>query len=215
MSVTRNRAARRRIVSARAVLRRTGRFARGRRPAIARWGAVSISRAAPGRHLALEAAPRIAHALIEMRLSHQVQYAICGAFDLAYNGQGSPVQIRVISERQGIPGRYLEQIFQRLRRAGLVTSKRGPGGGYSLSRSPERISLLEIVEAMEGPLDEAMRMQAPEAGGSVRFRPEFVWPTLARRIGRSLDEISLEALCGSAAKAAVERAEGDPPMYFI
>jgi Rrf2 family protein len=144
-----------------------------------------------------------------------VQYAICGAFDLAYNGQGSPVQIRVISERQGIPGRYLEQIFQRLRRAGLVTSKRGPGGGYSLARSPARISLLEIVEAMEGPLDQALRMKAADAGRSARYRPDFLWANLAGRFARNLDEISLETLCGSAAKSAVERAEGDPPMYFI
>jgi DNA-binding IscR family transcriptional regulator len=71
-----------------------------------------------------------------VRFSLQVQYAICGVFDIAYNGEGAPVQIRVISERQGVPARYLEQIFQRLRRAGLVTSKRGPGGGYTLGEAP-------------------------------------------------------------------------------
>jgi len=150
-----------------------------------------------------------------MRLSHQVQYAICGAFDLAYNGEGSPVQVRVISERQGIPSRYLEQIFQSLRRAGLVTSKRGPGGGYMLSRSPARISLLEIVEAVEGPLADAFGMEAPDTPGSAKYRPDFLWASLADRVGRSLEETSLEALCGAAARAEVERAQGDPPMYFI
>jgi len=150
-----------------------------------------------------------------MRLSHQVQYAICGAFDLAYNGQGSPVQIRVISERQGIPGRYLEQIFQSLRRAGLVTSKRGPGGGYTLARSPARISLLEIVEAVEGPIGEALEMKPPDTPGPAAYRPDFLWETLADRFGRTLDGTSLEALCTAAARAEVERAEGDPPMYFI
>lgn len=150
-----------------------------------------------------------------MRLSHQVQYAICGAFDLAYNGQGSPVQIRVISDRQGIPGRYLEQIFQVLRRAGLVTSKRGPGGGYTLSRSPARISLREIVEAVEGPLAEALAMKPPDTPASAKFRPDFLWDSLAERFGRILEETSLEALCAAAARAEVERAEGDPPMYFI
>ena len=95
-----------------------------------------------------------------MRFSHQVQYAICGVFDLAYNGRGEPVQIRVISERQAIPGRYLEQIFQRLRRAGLVTSKRGPGGGYTLSRSPARITLRDVVEAVEGPFADTLQMKA-------------------------------------------------------
>jgi Rrf2 family protein len=127
-----------------------------------------------------------------MRLSHQVQYAICGAFDLAYNGRGAPVQIRVISERQAIPSRYLEQIFQRLRRAGLVTSKRGPGGGYTLSRSPARISLREVVEAVEGPVADALRMKPPPAADATPFRPAFLWPRRRRtRRGGSADVLHL------------------------
>jgi Rrf2 family protein len=150
-----------------------------------------------------------------MRLSHQVQYAICGVFDIAYNGHGEPVQIRVISERQAIPGRYLEQIFQRLRRAGLVTSKRGPGGGYRLSRSPDRITLREIVEAVEGPVAESMRMKAAPHGATAPHRPDFLWAQLADRLGGVLDDTSLELLCGAAARADVERVEAEPPMYFI
>jgi len=150
-----------------------------------------------------------------MRLSHQVQYAICGAFDLAYNGQGQPVQIRVISQRQAIPGRYLEQIFQRLRRAGLVSSKRGPGGGYTLSRSPAHISLRDVVEAVEGPLADALRMKPAPVGEKPAYRPEFLWAQLADRFSSVLDETSLETLCSAAARADVERAEGDLPMYFI
>ena len=84
-----------------------------------------------------------------MRLSLQVHYAICGIFDLAYNGQGELVQVRVIGERQGIPTRYLEQIFQRLRKADLIIGKRGPGGGYTLARPPAKITLCEVVEAVE------------------------------------------------------------------
>src|SRR5215475_16210480 len=93
-----------------------------------------------------------------VRFSLQVQYAICGVFDLAYNGHGEPVQIRVISERQGIPARYLEQIFGRLRRNDIVTSKRGPGGGYTLARTANSITLREVLEAVEGPLDESVAM---------------------------------------------------------
>jgi len=150
-----------------------------------------------------------------MRLSRQVQYAICGVFDLAYNGCGEPVQIRVISERQAIPSRYLEQIFQRLRRAGLVSSKRGPGGGYTLSRSPARISLREVVEAVEGPVADALQMKPAPESQVPAYRPDFLWPMLADRFGSVLDETSLEALCGAAVRADVERAEMDPPMYFI
>jgi Rrf2 family protein len=150
-----------------------------------------------------------------MRFSHQVQYAVCGVFDLAYNGRGEPVQIRVISERQAIPSRYLEQIFQRLRRAGLVTSKRGPGGGYSLSRSPDRITLRDVVEAVEGPLADTLRMRAAPPRRPTPYRPDFLWAMLAERFGDVLDETSLEILCGAAARARVERAPGEPPMYFI
>lgn len=148
-----------------------------------------------------------------MRFSLQVQYAVCGVFDLAYNGQGEPVQVRVISERQAIPARYLEQIFQRLRRAELVTSKRGPGGGYTLARPPAEITLREVVEAVEGPLD---AMADGEAGlPPSPLRPDFLWRDLAERVGGVLAELTLEDVCREAARADVERAHPDAPMYFI
>jgi Rrf2 family iron-sulfur cluster assembly transcriptional regulator len=96
-----------------------------------------------------------------MRFSQQAQYAICGMFDLAYNGESLPVQVRVIGDRQRIPARYLEQIFQRLRKAELVRGKRGPGGGYVLARPASAITLRHIVEAVEGPLAEGLASGAP------------------------------------------------------
>jgi Rrf2 family protein len=142
-----------------------------------------------------------------MRFSLQAQYAICGVFDLAYNGRGEPVQVRVIGDRQKIPVRYLEQIFQRLRRANIVASKRGPGGGYTLARGPAEISLREVVEGVEGPL-------SLEPGES-SFGPDFLWPELADRFARALEQTSLEGLCREAARAEVQRAHPDAPMYFI
>jgi len=120
-----------------------------------------------------------------MRLSHQVQYAICGAFDLAYNGQGAPVRIREIALRQGVPARYLEQIFQRLRRAGLVTSKRGPGGGYQLARPAAEITLRNVVEAVEGPLAEGLTGDGNRA--RTPFRPDFLWPALGEGLAALLE----------------------------
>jgi Rrf2 family protein len=149
-----------------------------------------------------------------MKVSLQVQYAVCGVFDLAYNGQGQPVQIRVIGERQVIPVRYLEQIFQRLRREGIVASKRGPGGGYTLARPPARISLRQIVEAVEGPIGVAVALPAA-AGARRSLRPDFLWPDLAERWASVLGETSLEQLCRDAARAEVERAHPGAPMYFI
>lgn len=149
-----------------------------------------------------------------MKFSLQVQYAICGVFDLAYNGRGDPVQVRVIADRQTIPTRYLEQIFRRLRQAEIVTSKRGPGGGYSLARPPREITLRDVIEAVEGPLERALEMDAVEASPN-RLRPTFLWGDLAERLGAALAETTLEALCREAARADVERAHPDAPMYFI
>jgi len=150
-----------------------------------------------------------------VRLALQVQYAICGVFDLAYNGQGAPVRIREIGARQGIPARYLEQIFQRLRRAGLVASKRGPGGGYLLALPAAEITLRDVVEAVEGPLAEGLAGEGRGREARTPFRPDFLWPTLGRRLAALLDATTLESLCHDAARASVERVASPAPMYFI
>jgi Rrf2 family protein len=150
-----------------------------------------------------------------VRLALRARYAICGIFDVAYNGQGEPVGLRGISERQAIPARYLEQIFQRLRRAGLVASRRGPGGGYVLARPPAEITLRDVVEAVEGPLAQRLVPGPPRGAAAAAYRPEFLWPTLAQGVADLLDRLSLETLCGDAARASVERATPPPPMYFI
>ena len=150
-----------------------------------------------------------------VRLALRAHYAICGVFDVAYNGQGEPVGIRAISERQAIPARYLEQIFQRLRKAGLVASRRGPGGGYVLARPAAAITLREVVEAVEGPLAGAVSPGPPASAAQTPYRPDFLWPELATGVAGLLAQVSLESLCRDASRARVERAEPPAPMYFI
>lgn len=153
-----------------------------------------------------------------MRWSLQVQYGVYAMFDLAYNGREAPVQVRVIGDRQTIPTRYLEQIFQRLRRARLVEGKRGPGGGYRLARSPGEITLLDVIEAIEGPLARGL---VPEAegrgrrGGAGGFRPDFLWEGVADGVARVLAATTLEQLCREAARRAVRRADADSHTYVI
>lgn len=149
-----------------------------------------------------------------MRFSRQFHYAVCGLFDLAYNGLGQPVQVRVMSDRQQIPSRYLEQIFQRLRRAGLVTGKRGPGGGYRLARAPIDISLRDVLVAVEGPLGESLTAGDPDGSGAAG-RPEFLWDDLAGRFSDVLDSISLADLCQRAAKEGVPRLSSPAQDYQI
>lgn len=136
-------------------------------------------------------------------------------FDLAYNGREVPVQVRVIGERQAIPARYLEQIFQRLRRAKLVRGKRGPGGGYTLAREPGDITLRDVVEAIEGPLAESLVPSPDGLEGDAGHRPAFLWEALAERVGDGLSATTLEDLCRQAARRAVERADADSRTWVI
>ncbi len=141
-----------------------------------------------------------------MRLSRQVQYALCGIFDLAYNGAGGPVRVQTIGERHRIPYRFLEQIFQRLRRAGLVSGKRGPGGGYVLTRRPEEINLCEVLEAIEGPLRKGpLAVEGDEDWPATAHRPDFLWDSIAERTARMLSEIAIADICREAARRSIER----------
>ena len=87
-----------------------------------------------------------------MRLSTKGRYAVMAMTDLALNGQGRPISLADISERQQISLSYLEQLFARLRKAGLVRSARGPGGGYMLARPAERLFVSEVVLAVDEPI---------------------------------------------------------------
>ena len=150
-----------------------------------------------------------------MRLSQQAQYAICGMFDLAYGAARSPVQVRVIGERQRIPERFLEQIFQRLRKAELVRGKRGPGGGYVLARPASEITLRDILEAVDGPLAAGFaRGPAPHDRRSP-YRPSFLWRQLATQIEDLFEGCTLEQLCQRAAGANVKRPGPDGLDYVI
>lgn len=84
-----------------------------------------------------------------MRLSNRSIYGLRALVDLAYHGSEDPVQVREIAGRAKIPIRFLEQIFQDLKKAEIVASKRGPGGGYFLVAAPETLTLATVLEALE------------------------------------------------------------------
>lgn len=87
-----------------------------------------------------------------MRISCKVEYGVRALLDLALHGQAGPSLSRDTAQRQGIPETYLNQLLLQLRRGGLVASVRGPRGGHLLARPAGEITMLEIVEALEGPL---------------------------------------------------------------
>ena len=85
-----------------------------------------------------------------MKLSTKSRYGLRALFDMAYHSGTLPAQIKDISRRQAISPRYLEQIFQDLKKAGLLNSRRGPQGGYFLAKKPQEITVRDIVLAAEG-----------------------------------------------------------------
>ncbi|MEW6359521.1 MAG: Rrf2 family transcriptional regulator [Planctomycetota bacterium] len=83
-----------------------------------------------------------------MRLSRRCRYGVRALIALAVEGEGAPVSIKIIAERERIPVPFLQQLFFRLKKAGMVKSVRGPGGGFTLARAPEKVPVLDILQAL-------------------------------------------------------------------
>ena len=118
-----------------------------------------------------------------MRLSTKSRYGVRAFFDIAYHSEGLPTQIKEISRRQGVTPRYLEQIFQKLKRAGIVKSIRGPKGGYYLSRKPEEIAVSEIIRAMEESIEPVFCARPPKGRKKCRRESKCVAQVVWKEAG--------------------------------
>lgn len=154
-----------------------------------------------------------------MRLSTKSRYGVRAIFDIAYHSGGLPTQIKEISKRQEVTPRYLEQIFQKLKRAGIVKSIRGPKGGYYLARKPEKIHVGEIIRAMEEPIEPVFcvrmgkgRKKCHREGNCVA---RLVWHEAGRRLLDYLDSVSVEKMCHMAQEMGIEKQLDHRFMYFI
>ncbi len=153
-----------------------------------------------------------------VKLSNKGRYAIRALFDIAFFNEGRPTQIRDISERQGIPSRFLEQIFQDLKRAGIVSAKRGPQGGYTLSKRPSEISLGEVIRGLEGPIalgeakDAEARRKSPQDGIRVI---ESVLSDLSRKVEACFDETSIADVCERAEQQGMRASNEQRYVYVI
>ena len=126
-----------------------------------------------------------------MRLTTKGRFAVTAMIDLALNGSDGPVTLAGISDRQKISLSYLEQLFGKLRRGGLVDSVRGPGGGYCLARAQSAVTVADIIRAVDEPLD------ATQCGGFENCRDEErcmtheLWTTLNVKMYEYLSSVSL------------------------
>ena len=126
-----------------------------------------------------------------MKLSSKAHYAVEAMLELAINPE-RPVTLASISEKQHISQSYLEQLFMRLRRAGLIKGARGPGGGYRLGRDAEDISIAEVVIAVDeraGPSDSRSRPAHIQIGVTRQM-----WEDLSRQIHGFLGSVTLGKL---------------------
>ena len=129
-----------------------------------------------------------------IRPSSRFSYALKALVDLAAHQGTGPVTIAAIAKRQGIPARSLEQLFNRLRRGGLVEAERGPRGGYSLSRPAGRIRVRAIFEALEPQALTPKRRLSLSSDDPVRS----VWKQVESAVKTTLDATTLEALAAQA-----------------
>ncbi len=129
-----------------------------------------------------------------MRLSTKGQYGLRAALDLADRyGQG-PVPLKAIAEREEISEHYLEQLIAQLRKAGLVISQRGAQGGYILARSPEKITVAEIVEVLEGPIAPVDCLAEDNCKRSPVCAAQAIWKKLAAAMNQVLGSTTLADL---------------------
>ncbi len=129
-----------------------------------------------------------------MKLTTKGRYAVTAMLDLALrHGQG-PINLSEISSRQGISLSYLEQLFSRLRKQGLVASSRGPGGGYSLGRPSAEISISDVIHAVDETVDATRCHGQKNCHGEDRCLTHDLWEELSQQISEFLNSISLASL---------------------
>ncbi len=132
-----------------------------------------------------------------LRLSTKGQYGVRAMYEIARGYNAGPITIKEISERQDVSVAYLEQILNTLRKAGLIMSVKGPGGGYVLSKDPGGISIGAILRELEGPVAITSCLDPKE--GCMRIEgcvTHLLWKSLGEKIEGFLDTMTLKDLLG-------------------
>ena len=146
-----------------------------------------------------------------MRITTRGQLAVSAMTDLALRQKIRPVALSTISARQGTSLSYLEQLFSALRRAGLVDSTRGPGGGYTLARRADQVSVAEIILAVENlKADDLQNLGAGQAA-QVKSMTGDLWSTFNARVMDYLQSVTLQDLVAQQIEKGVVAEEAATP----
>ncbi|NIP72991.1 MAG: Fe-S cluster assembly transcriptional regulator IscR [Gammaproteobacteria bacterium] len=154
-----------------------------------------------------------------MRLTTKGRYAVTAMLDLSIHYEHGPISLADISERQGISLSYLEQLFTKLRRTGLVKSTRGPGGGYSLSRPANEIAVADVITAVDESVDTTRCGGMSNCQNDERCLTHELWVDLSDQIYNFLSGISLGQLMErKGVREVAERQDlkngGEQPVTF-
>lgn len=129
-----------------------------------------------------------------MKLTSKGRYAVTAMLDVAIHAASGPVPLADISERQGISLSYLEQLFSRLRKHGLVQSVRGPGGGYKLGKCSAEIAVADVISAVDESVDATKCMGQGNCQSGHQCLTHTLWSDLSNRIEEFLQSITLAEL---------------------
>lgn len=145
-----------------------------------------------------------------MRLSTKGRYAVTAMMDLAIHNHQGPVTLADISVSQGISNSYLEQLFAKLRKNGLVKGVRGPRGGYRLARAPSEITVADIISAVDEKVDATRCGGKEDCQEGERCLTHELWNDLSSRLYQFLDSITLaEYVDRPIVKSVIERQEAE------
>jgi Rrf2 family iron-sulfur cluster assembly transcriptional regulator len=142
-----------------------------------------------------------------MRLTTKGRFAVTAMIDVALNGTRGPVTLAAVSERQRISLSYLEQLFGKLRRHGLVESVRGPGGGYNLARPAEEVSVADVILAVDEPIDATQCGGRENCHDDRRCMTHDLWAALNSHIFSFLRSVSLSQLVAEQRQKQAEKQE--------
>ncbi|MEO8004435.1 MAG: Fe-S cluster assembly transcriptional regulator IscR [Betaproteobacteria bacterium] len=137
-----------------------------------------------------------------MRLTTKGRFAVTAMIDLALNNHDGPVTLADISERQKISLSYLEQLFGKLRRRSLVTSVRGPGGGYNMANPLDQVSVADIILAVDEPIDATQCAGKENCKDERKCITHDLWTDLNRHIFDYLAAVKLSELVAKQLKTA-------------
>jgi Rrf2 family protein len=136
-----------------------------------------------------------------MKINTQIRYGVRALCYISYNSNGNPVQVKDISDREGISPRYIEQIFQKLKKAGIVKSVRGPYGGYYLAKDPKDLRVGDVIRATEGGdfklvfCEGLMKNAVKVCERLDDCIVQETWEEGSRRLMAYFDSISIKDLC--------------------